>query len=215
MKKSSEEWSDPQKSSNYLQLVESFPFRNEGDKVLVQNIPPNAKRILDIGAGDGRLIKMIKESNGRQGSNNEFVALDISPIMLQSLKDNFVDDITVKVLEHDLDDPLPGSGQFDAVISSYVIHHLTHSRKYSLYEEINDLLNPTGVFCNLEHVSSISSRQQVKFLNITGMLPNQEDKTNRLLSVEKQLQMLRDVGFIEVDCLWKWYELALLIGYKN
>lgn len=47
------------------------------------------------------------------------------------------------------------------------------------------------------------------------MLPCQEDKTNKLLSVEKQLQILRDVGFIEVDCLWKWYELALLIGFKN
>jgi hypothetical protein len=43
---------------------------------------------------------------------------------------------------------------------------------------------------NLEHVSSISTRQQMKFLNSTGMLPCQEDKTNRLLSVEKQLQML-------------------------
>ena len=84
-----------------------------------------------------------------------------------------------------------------------------------MYEEINNLLNPTGVFGNLEHVSTITSRQQVEFLNITGMLPNQEDKTNRLLSVEKQLQMLRDVGFIEIDCLWKWYELALLIGFKN
>lgn len=77
------------------------------------------------------------------------------------------------------------------------------------------MLNPTGVFCNLEHVSSISTRHQAKFLSLTGMLPCQEDKTNRLLSVEKQLQMLRDVGFIEADCLWKWYELALLIGFKN
>ncbi len=84
-----------------------------------------------------------------------------------------------------------------------------------MYEEINEILNPTGVFCNLEHVSSISTSQQTKFLSLTGMLPCQEDTTNRLLSVEKQLQMLRDVGFIEVDCLWKWYELALLIGFKN
>jgi hypothetical protein len=55
----------------------------------------------------------------------------------------------------------------------------------------------------------------MNFLSSTGMFPFQEDKTNRLLSVEKQLQMLRDIGFIEVDCLWKWYELALLIAFKN
>jgi len=118
------------------------------------------------------------------------------------------------VIEHDLDNSLPDLGYFDAVISSFVIHQLRHRRKYSLYEEINDMLNPTGVFCNLEYVSSISTRQQTKFLSLTGMLSSQEDKTNRLLSVEKQLRMLRDIGFIEVDCLWKWYELALLIGFK-
>lgn len=110
---------------------------------------------------------------------------------------------------------MPDLGYFDAIISGFAIHHLGHSRKFSLYEEIYDMLNPTGVFCNLEHVSSISTRQQMKFLSSTGMLPCQEDKTNRLLSVEKQLQMLRDIGFIEVDCLWKWYELALLIAFKN
>lgn len=213
MNKSSAEWSNPQKSLNYLKSVESFPYKKEGDTVLLQNIPVNATRILDIGSGDGRLIKMIKENIHR--SDIEYVALDISPIMLKSLKDNFANDASVKVIEHDLDNSLPDLGYFDAIISSFVIHHLRHSRKYSLYEEINEILNPTGVFCNLEHVSSISTRQQTKFLSLTDMLPCQEDKTNRLLSVDKQLQMLRDVGFIEVDCLWKWYELALLIGFKN
>ena len=213
MNKSSSEWSNRQKSLNYLKCVESFPYRKEGDTVLLQHIPENAVRILDIGAGDGHLIRMIKESGHR--SDVEFVALDISPVMLESLKDNFANDTRVKVIEHDLDDSLPDLGYFDAIISSFVIHHLRHGRKYSLYEEINDMLNPTGVFCNLEHVSSISTRHQSKFLSLTGMLPCQEDKTNRLLSVEKQLQMLRDVGFIEADCLWKWYELALLIGFKN
>jgi tRNA (cmo5U34)-methyltransferase len=213
MNKSSTEWSNRQKSLNYLKRVESFPYRKEGDTVLLQNIPENAVRILDIGAGDGHLIRMIKESSHR--SDVEFVALDISAVMLESLKDNFANDSRVKVIEHDLDDSLLDLGYFDAIISSFAIHHLRHSRKYSLYEEINDMLNPTGVFCNLEHVASISTRHQIKFLSLTGMLPCQEDKTNRLLSVEKQLQMLRDVGFIEADCLWKWYELALLIGFKN
>lgn len=132
MNKSSSEWANPQKSLNYLKSVESFPYRKEGDIVLLQHIPANATRILDIGPGDGRLIKMIKENSHR--SNIEFVALDISPIMLKSLKDNFANDRSVKVIEHDLDNPLPDLGYFDAIISSFVIHHLRHSRKYSLYE---------------------------------------------------------------------------------
>jgi tRNA (cmo5U34)-methyltransferase len=213
MYKSSDEWSDPDHSPNYLRYADSFPHRNEGEAILLENIPANATRILDIGSGSGRLIKMIKENSHKSGI--EFVALDISPTMLKSLKHNFANDTSVKVIEHDLDTSLPDLGYFDAIVTGFAIHHLRHSRKYSLYEEIYGMLNPTGVFCNLEHVSSISTRQQTRFLSSTGMVPSQEDKTNRLLSVEKQLQMLRDIGFIEVDCLWKWYEMALLIGFKN
>lgn len=94
---------------------------------------------------------MIQENSRR--SDIEFVALDISPTMLKTLKHNFANDKFVKVIEHDLDTSLPDLGYFDAIISGFAIHHLGHSRKFSLYEEIYDMLDPTGVFCNLEHVS--------------------------------------------------------------
>lgn len=67
----------------------------------------------------------------------------------------------------------------------------------------------------MEHVASISIRQHIKFFNLIGEPLNQEEKTDKTLPVEKQLKMLRDIGFVEVDCLWKWYEMAMLIGYKN
>ena len=153
MYKSSDEWSDPDHSLNYLRYADSFPHRNEGEAILLENIPANATRILDIGSGAGRLINIIKENSHK--SNIEFVALDISPTMLKSLKHNFANDASVKVMEHDLDTSLPDLGYFDAIVTSFAIHHLRHSRKHSLYKEIYGMLNPTGVFCNLEHVSSV------------------------------------------------------------
>lgn len=83
--------------------------------------------------------------------------MDVSPRMLQKLEKNFKNDPLVKVIKHDLDQTLPDMGYFDAIMSSFTIHHIKHRRKYAFLEEMYEMLNPLGVFCNLEHVVSIST----------------------------------------------------------
>jgi tRNA (cmo5U34)-methyltransferase len=204
---SAKEWSNPQTALAYLNVADNLPHRSKGEAVLIAHLPENIKRVLDLGTGNGRLIKLIVE-------NNPNIALDISPTMLEFARDHFADDPRVKLTEHDLSQPLPDLGYFDAVVSSFAIHHLKHERKCELYEEIYDIINPTGVFCNLEHVAPPSVELHVKFLRAIGYSPEKEDKANRLLSMVIQLGWLRDSGFVEVDCYWKWLEMALLVGYK-
>jgi tRNA (cmo5U34)-methyltransferase len=146
----------------------------------------------------------------------EGVALDFSDPMIEQAKKRFANDDHVTIAKHDFSLPLPAKqlGKFDAVVSSLEIHHLTHPRKKQLYREIFNLLIPHGVFCNLEHVSSATENLHLKFLIATGFTPQTEDPSNKLLDVETQLQWLREIGFADVDCDWKWLEIALLVGFK-
>jgi tRNA (cmo5U34)-methyltransferase len=211
------EWSDVRHAKAYLDIADEVPHRAEGEAVLLEHIPINAKTVLDLGTGNGRLLKMIKARR----SNIMGIGLDISPTMLKMAGDNFALDNSIKVIEHDLNDSLifilSKFGTFDVIVTSLAIHHLSHDRKRSIYGEVFSLLNPGGIFCNLEHVDSPTANLHEHFLACIGdkiASFAREEYSDRLLSLETQLNWLRQIGFVDVDCSWKWLELALIIGIK-
>jgi ubiquinone/menaquinone biosynthesis C-methylase UbiE len=192
----------------YLERADLIPHRKEGEAVLLEVVPCTIQRFLDLGTGDGRLIALLKVDR----SQAQAIGLDFSPAMLQAARQRFDQDATVSIIEHNLDHRLPALGQFDAVVSSFAIHHCEDRRKRMLYEEIFALLKPGGVFCNLEHVASPTASLHAQFSQALG---GHEDPSNKLLDMETQLRWLRGIGYVDVDCLWKWRELALLVGYKD
>jgi tRNA (cmo5U34)-methyltransferase len=205
------EWQTVEHALAYLSRADKLPFRTIGEKILIDQIPPETKRVLDLGTGNGRIMKLIR----LQKPDVEGVALDFSEPMLQQARLAFEKDPKVTIVKHDLSYPLPKDlGCFDAIVSSLVIHHLTHIRKKEVYTEIYNMLNPGGVFCNMEHVSSPTEHLHMKYFAAAGLSLKDDDPSNKLLDVETQLKWFREIGFIDVDCYWKWFEIALLVGFK-
>jgi SAM-dependent methyltransferase len=206
-------WTSTDHAHQYLERADALSHRGEGESALLEFIPKTARHILDLGTGDGRLLALLKLALLKEGVHEtEAIALDFSPAMIEAARKRFAGDSSVTVVTHNLDRPLPSLGKFDAVISSIAIHHVIHERKRELYAEVHGLLNAGGVFCNLEHVASPTPRLHEEFLKRIGFTVETEDPSNKLLDVETQLQWLREIGFVDVDCHWKWRELALLGG---
>jgi SAM-dependent methyltransferase len=128
-------------------------------------------------------------------------------------------------------------GPFDLIVSGFAIHHLPDGRKRALYREIFDRLGPGGVFLNCEHVASATARieqmcddamtehlyqrrrekgEAVTLEQVRREFRERPDRAANLLApVEDQCRWLREVGFRDVDCFWKYFELAVFRGRKG
>ena len=204
-------WTDPAWSDRYLRERDGIPHRLEGFAVLAELLPARVERILDLGTGDGFTLGLVLQL--RPGATG--VGLDFQPAMLERARARFADRDDVVLAEHDLAEPLPEDlGRFDAVVSSFAIHHLVDEAKRARYAEVFERLEPGGLFANLEHVASPTAGLHDEFLAAIGKDRAEDDPSNRLASVEAQCGWLAEIGFVDVDCFWKWRELALLAGRR-
>jgi tRNA (cmo5U34)-methyltransferase len=199
---------------------------------------PAPKRILDLGCGNGILGHYIL--NRFPSVNGLF--LDFSDPMLDAARVNLNALSNTTFAKADfaspqwLDVARPHS-PFDIVVSGFAIHHQPDARKRELYTEIFDLLQVGGLFLNLEHVASATEAGRELFDDffidhlydfhsksdsyarrdtIADSYYNRPDKKENLLApVEDQCQWLRQIGFNDVDCFLKIFELALFGGRKT
>ena len=206
-------WAHTEHALAYLQARDTIPHRADALAVLVELLPPSVERVLDLGTGDGSTLAAVlavrPEATG--------VGLDFGEEMLRRARDRFEGDNRVSLGRHDLSEPLPHdeNEHFDLVVSSFAIHHCVDERKRALYGEVFDALEAGGRFLNLEHVDSATPELHVDFLASIGKTPAEDDPSNKLVAVETQLAWLREIGFEQVDCHWKWRELALLGAIRS
>jgi SAM-dependent methyltransferase len=201
---------------------------------VVRHAIPAVERLLDLGCGDGILGRAVMgeypEASG--------VFLDFSEHMIEAARKKadirratfVVQDLGVKTWLKSV------TGPFDLVLSGLAFHHLPDERKKGLYQDIFDLLKPGGLFLNLEHVSPRSAWAKEAFddLFVDSLWSHHQkvggtktrdavaeewyhrpDKTeNTLTPVEVQCQWLQEIGFVNVDCFFKLFQLALFGGQK-
>ncbi len=197
---------------------------------------PSATTILDLGCGDGVLGSAV----GAAYPNAQVVFADFSEPMLAAARKRAISHpntvfVTVDYGDSQWQQALP-QASFDIIVSGFSIHHQPDARKHALYGELFNLLAPGGVFVNIEHVASASRLGEQLFDEafldamvtyqrslgsrasrdeISAEYLNREDKAANILApVEVQCRWLREIGFVDVDCYFKYLELAVFAGFK-
>lgn len=236
-----EVWKLPAIVNRFLSYRAAIPLAHEQIGVMMSILKPRGQPIesfLDLGCGDGILgAAVLGEHPSSRG-----VFVDFSEPMLEQAREQLKEYSSNLVFELlDYGDPawvnrIQTYAPFDAIVSGYSIHHQPDDRKYVIYQEIFSLLKPGGWFVNIEHVSSasqlnidlfethyVSARYAIEqrnggtrtFDELAEEYTNRPDKAANILApVELQCDWLREIGYEEVDCYFRIYELAVFGGRK-
>jgi SAM-dependent methyltransferase len=88
--------------------------------------PARRFRLLDVGYGDGDMLRAIADWAARYGIEADLVGIDLNPKSEAVARAATPDDFSIRYLTGDYT-KLTGEG-FDFIVSSLVAHHMTHSQ---------------------------------------------------------------------------------------
>jgi tRNA (cmo5U34)-methyltransferase len=198
---------------------------------------PAPTRLLDLGCGDGILGRLLLDTFPEV----QATFADFSDPMLAAARAKLGENSRATVVKADFSSPewlnaVSTQVPFDIVVSGFAIHHQPDERKRELFVEIYTLLAPHGIFLNLEHVASQTTAGKQLFdeffidqlydfhhsanpeetrQNVAENFYHRPDKIENILApLDVQCDWLRTIGFEDVDCFCKVFELALFGGRK-
>lgn len=208
-------------------ILKLIPRYKEMITSLIASIPFDSSKpikVLDLGCGTGNTSKAVK--NRFPHANITCIDLAESMIEMARYKLSKYDDIKYHVA--DMREFEFGCG-YDLVISSLAMHHLeTDEEKIEIYRRIYDALREGGAFYNgdnvlgsNQHLEKVNLEQWKEFMLESVSLREIEEKwlpthydEDHPASLMDHLDWLRDVGFKDVDVVWKYIIGAVYGGVK-
>jgi tRNA (cmo5U34)-methyltransferase len=190
--------------------------------------------VLDLGGGDGVFTEYLHE----RYPDNAFTLLDGSADMLEKARQRLTGKGVVfiqQTFEAYLDAP-PEDQTYDFVFSSNAIHHLDFLDKSRLYAKLFRELKHGGLFIDIDPVLPVSGRSEryqfnmwVDWIDETLSRSGFEDEVGRHADLPavyrdkpenkpsglfEQLELLKQTGFRDVDCFYKYGIFAMFGGTK-
>jgi tRNA (cmo5U34)-methyltransferase len=178
--------------------------------------------ILDLGAGTGLLSSMLLA----RYPTARLTLIDISDRMMDVARLRFANQSHVQYIVDDYTNYVFES-KFDLIVSALSIHHLTDSDKKALYQNTYDNLRDGGVFVNADQVlgntmfiDSMYKTDWTRKVEASGLRKEEilaayeRTKLDQMSPLDVQIGWLRESGFSDVDCVYKYYNFVVLFARK-
>jgi tRNA (cmo5U34)-methyltransferase len=193
-------------------IVAAIPFEREAPV-----------SVIDLGCGTGTVSQGVLNAF----PNAHVTCLDLAENMIAMARSKLANHPRVHFTVGDF---ATFDGEYDAVISSLALHHLAADEdKRNFYGRIHTRLRPGGVFYNGDVVLASSDLLQAMYMRHwrafmrrkisddeieSKWIPKYlaEDRPAKLVD---QLAWLNEIGFADVDVLWKRYNFAVYGGMKR
>ncbi len=164
-------------------------------------------RVLDLGCGTGLELEEYFMLN----PGAAVTGIDLSDVMLNALKAKFPEKNLTLIRASYFDVPL-GNGLYDAAVSVESLHHFPAGMKASLYEKLHSALTEKGVFVLTDYFAESDEMEKEYFQNLAALKREQglpDDvfyHYDTPLTVEHEMDVLRQAGFRDVRIMKQWGE---------
>lgn len=168
-------------------------------------LPVGHAQILDLGCGTGLELN----DYFALAPNAKVTGIDLAPGMLQALAEKFPDKDLTLIRGSYFDLPL-GEDRFDAAVSVESLHHFTKEEKIPLYRKVRRSLKDGGhfiltdYFALSEEEEQLHRRELLQLRQEQGLADDVFYHYDTPLTVEHELQALRDAGFSKIEILKAW-----------
>jgi len=162
-------------------------------------------RVLDLGCGTGLEL----EEYFRLNPDASVTGIDLSEAMLNALKEKFPGRKIRLIRNSYFDEPL-GEKAYDAAVSVESLHHFPAEQKENLYRKLHAALKEDGCFVLTDYFAESGELEKEYFRNLKQLKEEQGLPENVFvhydtpLTVEHEMQVLRNAGFSDVRILKEW-----------
>jgi tRNA (cmo5U34)-methyltransferase len=189
---------------------------------------PSYSAVVDLGSSRGDALAAVVDRVGHVGGRR-YYAVESSKPMLQSLRERF-EATPVDVVDADLRQGVPSVVGLDVgvALSVLTLQFVPINYRQAIVQDVYDRMTKGGAFFLVEKVLGASALidellvDRYHALKGANGYPAEEIERKRMslegvlvpVTAAWNFDLLRQAGFRQVDCFWRWANFAGFVGIK-